>query len=331
MSPIVENSGESVMIPIPIGEFITGVKVPVDVYVRLSDQKFVLVAKIGSRTHRDQLMNYKNKTVDYLWVRKDQYHSIAKQNISIAGVLVTSEKISPRQKTHALSAAAKTVFKQFDLVGLNMEVYNQAKQITEATVTLCEIHKDLSQVLASLAECSDELLAHSMAVSLLSVLIGQSMQWENKLTLEKLALGGLLHDIGKKSLSKEILNKPLSQMTPSQIQDYETHAYRGMQMLVSLGVVPDDVVSIVYEHHENSIGQGYPRRIREVMIHPMAKVVGLANEFVNLTLKNPCYPYPKNHREALMYIEHTMGQPFNKEAFKGLQSLINKASFNMVS
>lgn len=316
------------MIPIPITEFISGVSVPVDLYVRLGDRKFILIAKSGTKTQKSQLSTYHDKQVDYLWVRKEQYYKIARQNIAIAGIAVTSDKLDVRHKTHVITAATRSVFKQLDHMGISIESYNQAKQISEATLSLVESHSDLAAIMKGLAECSDELLRHSMAVSILSLIIAQTLKWENKVTLEKLAIGALLHDVGKKTLPKELLTKPISQMTTTEIQLYETHSYRGMQLLLSLGIVPDDVVSIVYEHHENSIGQGFPRRIRDVVMHPLAKIVALANQFINLTLENVNCPVPKNPREALLYIELTMGQPFNKEAFKALQAIVSRAELD---
>jgi HD-GYP domain-containing protein (c-di-GMP phosphodiesterase class II) len=113
-------------------------------------------------------------------------------------------------------------------------------------------------------------------------------------------------------------------MSYEEIQAYETHPFKGMQMLLSLGIVPDDVIAIVYEHHENAIGQGFPRKLRNLKMHPLAKVVAVADEFCNLTLSNPNCPVPKTPREALMTIEYTMGQPHNKEAFRALQMVVNK-------
>ncbi len=61
-------------------------------------------------------------------------------------------------------------------------------------------------------------------------------------------------------------------MTTAEIMQWETHPFRGMQMLQAIGIVPDDVVSMVYEHHENSIGQGFPQKFREVRLHPLGKI-----------------------------------------------------------
>jgi len=324
MSVKEEKSRPPTMIPIPIAEFILGSRIPVDLYVKLSDEKYILIAKAGSNTPKSQLTSYNKKEVYYLWVKRDEYNKIAQHSVAIAGVVVNKNDIAIDQKGAVLSAACSNIFTQLDHMGLSLEMYGNARAITEATVALCDAHRDLHGLFASLSRVSNYLVAHSMAVSALSVLIGQAMGWEKKVTLEKLALGGLLHDLGKKTLPPELLKKPISEMLPEEISHYETHAFRGMQMVLALGIVPDDIVSIIYEHHENSIGQGYPQRIRDVKIHPLAKVVGLANQFVELTMANPNCPKPKGAREALMYIEHTMGQPFNKEVFKALKRVVEK-------
>lgn len=312
------------MIPISINEFISGTKIPVDVFVRLSDQKFICLAKAGAETQKDQLTSYKNKEVHYLWVRKSEYNKVALHTVAIAGLIINQDNIELKTKSTVLTQAANTVFRQFDNAGISLELFQNAKQVTEATVAICETHRDIVRLLESVARFSDQLIGHSLAVSLVSVLIGQEMGWVKKVTLEKLALGGLLHDIGLKTLPKELVNKSLAEMNTEEMLQYETHAYRGMQLMISLGVVPDDVVSIVYEHHENSLGQGYPQRIRDIKIHPLAKVVGLADQFCYLTMKGLNNPNPKNPREAIIYIEHTMGQPFNKDAFRALKRVVEK-------
>jgi putative nucleotidyltransferase with HDIG domain len=318
-----EVNAES-MIPIPIAEFIMGNKLTVNLFVRLSEDKFVLIGKAGSNVNRQQLKSYNQKEVQYLWVRRQEFNKIASQCVSLAGIILGKKDVDIKNKTAVVSHAAKAVFTQLDHMGLSLEMYNNAKQITEAIVAMCECHRDLSELFEGLKNCADNLLYHSMAVSAVAVMIGSAIGFEKKITLEKLSLGGLLHDIGKKTLPPDLLKKPLALMNPEESSLYETHSYRGMQLLLSLGIVPDDIVSIVYEHHENSIGQGFPQRIRDVKIHPLAKIIGLADQFITLTIANPNCPTPKNPREAVMYIEHTMGQPFNRESFRALKKVVGK-------
>jgi putative nucleotidyltransferase with HDIG domain len=312
------------MIPVPIQDFIAGAIVPVNLYVRLGTDKFVLVSKSGQKTNRDQLKTYENKTVEYLWVKRNEYTKFVRNNITIAGVIVTQDNLDIKQKTEVLTQAAASVFAEMDNVGLGFESYSHSKQIVEATVSMAENHRDLSDLLLSLKDCNDVLLRHSMAVCCVSVLIAHALKWENKQTVEKLALGALLHDVGLKVLPPDLVNKPRAKMSYDELQLYEQHPYKGMQMLLGLGIVPDDVIAIVYEHQENAIGQGYPRKLRNIKIHPLAKVVALADEFCDLTLANPNCPVPRSPREALLTIEVTMGQPHNREAFRALQMVVNK-------
>lgn len=310
-------------LPIPLHEFVNGVPIPVDLFVRIGEEKFILVGKAGSHSNVDQFRNYQNKEVTYLWVRKKEYYKMAHQSLSLAGIALSKKDLNDKQRTSLVTHAARSVFRQMDHLGLDIEIYTNARQITEAIVGLVENHRTLTDLFQSLAQVSDQLLSHSVAVSALSVVIGQALGYEKRATLEKLSMGGLLHEIGMKSLPPDLISKPLASMTAEEIQLWETHSFRGMQMLQGLGIVPDDVVSIVYEHHENSIGQGFPQRLRDVKMHPLAKVVALADTYCDLILPNVNCPVPKNPREALMYIEHTLGVPFNKEAFRALKRIID--------
>lgn len=309
-------------VPIPIHEFVTGVSLPVDIYIRLGEEKFVIVAKAATHSDMDQFKNYQNREVSYVWVQKKEYYKLAHQTITIAGIALSKRDLADAQKTTLVSYAARSMFRQLEHLGMDLEIYNNAKQTTEALIGLVESHKLLSSMLNSLAALSDQLVAHSVGVSVLSVMIAQNMGFQKKATLEKVAMGGLLHDIGLKTLPSDLVLKPLAMMTAEEIQNYETHSFKGMQMLQSLGIVPDDIVSIIYEHHENSIGQGFPQRIRDVKMHPLAKIVALADAYADLILPNVNCPVPKNPREALMYIEHTLGIPYNREAFRALKKVV---------
>lgn len=320
-----ENKPEEFM-PVPISDFSKGVTVPVDLYVRLADEKFVMVSKAGTQSDVRQFQNYQNREVSYLWVKKKAYYKIAHQMMGIAGIAINKKDLDAKTKTSVITHAARTVFRQMDHLGFDMEAYGNAKQMSDVVVSLSESHKGLADLIGSLANFNDELLNHSIAVSVLSVMIGQQMGFQKKTTLEKLGLAGMLHDVGMKAIPHELTVKPIASMTGDEVRHYETHAFKGMQMLSSLGIVPDDVVSMIYEHHENSIGQGYPQRLRDVKMHPMAKIVALADAYACLILPNVNCPVPKNPREALMYIEHTLGVPYNREAFRALKRVVDGES-----
>jgi putative nucleotidyltransferase with HDIG domain len=314
------------MMPLSIDDIIQGIDIPLDVYIKLSDEKYVLVAKSGTKPILSQFKNYQNKEVRYVWVHTKDFYKLAHQSVQIAGMAVDRKDVNDQIKTSFVTQAARSIFSQMDHLGLNLEVFNNARQVTETVVTLAENHKSFTMVLDSLRNCSDALLAHSVAVSTVSTIIGTELGFEKRITLEKLALGGLLHDIGIKALPKELITKPIATMTSEEIYQWETHSFKGAQLLQNLGVVGEDVIAIVLEHHENAVGQGFPSRMRDIKMHPLAKIVSLANAFCDMILPNVNSRSNKNPREAVLYIELTLGTPYNKEAFRALKRIVDGPS-----
>lgn len=314
------------MVPIPLKEFITGSVIPVDLFIRLTNDKYVLIAKEDSKTQMDQLQAYESKQVEYLFVRREDYNRYVGSNLIIAGIVINRNEINNDRKADFLARAATSVMKEIEVLGLNHESFEHAKLVSQATTTLVESKADLYGVMSSLSKMSDELLAHSVAVSAISVMIAKMMGWTKRATLEKLSLGGLLHDVGLKEIPIEILRKSRAEMSYDELVIYESHPFRGLELLRTVPSVPDDVASIAYEHHENAIGQGFPRKIRDLRLNPLAKVVALADQFVELTIRSPNCPIPRPAPDAVKYIEVTMGQPFNKETFAALRLLVNKGA-----
>jgi HD-GYP domain-containing protein (c-di-GMP phosphodiesterase class II) len=76
--------------------------------------------------------------------------------------------------------------------------------------------------------------------------------------LRSLAIGGLLHDIGKLSIPDAILQKPGS-LDDDEFTVIKTHPERGRELLEDLGGFDESVTRLVLDHHERLDGRGYPR------------------------------------------------------------------------
>ncbi len=111
-------------------------------------------------------------------------------------------------------------------------------------------------------------------------------------------------------------------MTFEERQLFEQHPAKGAEMLKGIEGLPDDVIAIVYEHHENAIGQGFPRRLKTIRIHPLARVVGLADIFCDLTIKSPSSRRIRPLSEAYAYIEKTYGQAYPRDLMSALQTTL---------
>lgn len=304
-------------------EFIPGTQAPVDIFLKLSEKNFVMILKEGAKINFDQ-MHFPEKA-EFLFVRKSDYHKCVGKALTVAGIVLDSDKISTEKKTAVLSKAADSIFKEIEHLGFDHQALEHSKIISKSIQSLVDDKPDLSFVINLMANLSDDLIRHSMMVSAISVIIARSMKWTMNTNLEKLALGALLHDVGMKELPDDILEMPRHAMNREQAAIYESHVYRGVEILRTMPSISDDIIAIVLEHHENAPGQGYPRRIRDFKMNPFARVVALADCFAEVVMKSINNPNPKNAAAAVGFIEITLGQPFHKPAFLGLKAALQQA------
>jgi HD-GYP domain-containing protein (c-di-GMP phosphodiesterase class II) len=95
-------------------------------------------------------------------------------------------------------------------------------------------------------------------------------------------MGGLLHDVGKRKIDYNIINKA-SALTREEWEEVKKHPTYGKEVLEEVPAIPTETRKIVYEHHENFDGTGYPNKLKEDDISPLARIVSIADVFDALT------------------------------------------------
>ncbi|MFZ1997430.1 MAG: HD domain-containing phosphohydrolase, partial [Solirubrobacteraceae bacterium] len=114
-------------------------------------------------------------------------------------------------------------------------------------------------ILLRLGEKDPSTEGHTRRVALLAVAIGERLGLAEG-RLRQLALGGLLHDVGKLSVPNEILNKP-GRLTDAEFAEIRRHPGAGRELLNELGGFPPLVLDLVESHHERLDGDGYPNHV----------------------------------------------------------------------
>ena len=107
----------------------------------------------------------------------------------------------------------------------------------------------------------------------------------------------LLHDIGKRAIPPEILNKSGS-LTREEFEVIKTHTTQGCDLLERVPELREcEVFSAICDvcrhHHERWDGSGYPDRLAGENITPWVQVVGLADAFdalIHPRVYKPAYP-----------------------------------------
>lgn len=98
---------------------------------------------------------------------------------------------------------------------------------------------------------------HSIDVTINAIMIGRKVGLNVK-QLQELAVGCLLHDVGKVFISPALLNKD-SQLTEEEFEIIKEHPTLGYELIRES--VPILQSNVAFQHHERQDGSGYPRGI----------------------------------------------------------------------
>lgn len=93
--------------------------------------------------------------------------------------------------------------------------------------------------------------------------------------IERIALAGGLHDLGKQGIPSSILAKP-GKLSASEYRLIQDHVQIGVDLLNSIGF-DATVVRYVAEHHERLDGSGYPNNLKGDEISLGGQIIGVAD------------------------------------------------------
>lgn len=143
-----------------------------------------------------------------------------------------------------------------------------------------------SYLIKVMEDVIEDLHGHVHRVSNLSVDLGRGLALGGD-DLDRLALAGVLHDVGKIHLDPGILGKP-GPLDPSERDLMERHPELGFAMTRNR-LDPKIAEAILY-HHERYDGQGYPFGLTAEAIPILSRIVLVADAFDAMTSKRAYQP-----------------------------------------
>lgn len=165
------------------------------------------------------------------------------------------------------------------------DVSQRAEELAKAKISLERAYDITLEALGDALELHDtETEHHSKRVTAFSMVLARAMG----LPAEKIlgiSRGAYLHDIGKIGTPPPILRKA-GALTPEELQILREHCDHGYQMLRKIPFLAE-AAEIVYAHHENWDGTGYPRRLAGDAIPMGARIVAVINALDAMTTDQP--------------------------------------------
>lgn len=306
-------ASEAEFLSIPLAAFRCSRLEGIDLYCRheaWSAPKLLTSRELGlAAASMDELAARGHQT---LLVRRDDYFRASQALVDSLRSIATDRRIPQCERFALMQTAVATqiegAFRHTDsgrFVAVAQEVGGRiAELLSSETVAPSELF--------GLMQHDGSTFAHATNVSAYATVLAQEL-WSDLSPeeLEQIAVGALLHDLGKKFIPHRVLVKP-TRLAAAERELIEKHPQLGYETLRARDDLNLGQLMMAYQHHERPDGQGYPVRLLGDEIHPWAKMIAVVDVFDAMTGSRP-YRQPASADDALLYLADSAGDQFDPE------------------
>jgi len=204
--------------------------------------------------------------------------------VSVAGqpgkrVSVEEEIAEAKNIVKEANSITKNLMSDIRL-GRRVEV-ESFEPIAERVMDSVMRNKDALVSLTRIKSKDDYTFMHSVSVSGLMVNFARSegMSYD---AIKEIALGGVLHDIGKMMVPDEVLNKP-GKLTDDEFVTMKKHVDHSRELLDKIPGMTPNVIDVVLQHHERVDGTGYPLKLKGDQISTVGAMSAIVDVYDALT------------------------------------------------
>ncbi|EGI78099.1 HD-GYP domain-containing protein [Hylemonella gracilis] len=167
--------------------------------------------------------------------------------------------------------------------------------------------------MARLKKADDYTYMHSVAVCALMIALARQLGLDDRQT-EAAGMAGLLHDVGKAKIPKEVLDKP-GKLTEHEFAIMREHPAQGYDILREMRNLPPEALDVVLHHHEKMNGTGYPHGLKGEEISLYAKMGAVCDVYDAITSNRP-YKNGWDPAESLHKMAEWAGGHFDQRVFQ---------------
>jgi len=221
-------------------------------------------------------------------------------------------------------------------------IVDKSRSLVDKIITETENNGDgVFDVVTKLKDMDDYYYQHSMNVAIIASILASRLDFKPEIK-SAMGVGGLFHDIGFSSVSKEILNK--AQLNDEEFDIIKNHTHVGYKFVEKNPRLHDIEKRILLLHHERADGEGYPFGFDmdqyQNNVPREVRLLGLIDTFTILTMPKPGEA-GKTPKEAIRFMINMIHSPYKtiysflpgdvRDFIRALAFIINKGEIFMTT
>ena len=294
----------------------------VDLYIRLSEHKYLKLFKKDDSYEEEDLKKYLKKIKeDFFYLRNTEVKFLFEKHSRKMGSFLESKTFDLKESRNMIESNIDFIHEMIKKVGANEKVQELTKKTVTLTLKVIGNSPKLSGILKSMKRTGKGYMeSHSLLLAEVACALACRVDWHSSTTFLKLSLAAFLHDITLQDDSLvhiKLLSEldKQSHLTEAQIQAYKRHPIEAANYAKEFREIPPDVDIIILEHHERPDGLGFPRKLHYRQIAPLSALFIIAHDLLN-------YLYFTGRAGSLSEYVSLRAEEYSKGSFKNIFKIL---------
>lgn len=259
-----------------------------DVFLKLSDMKYIKVANAGDDFDVLDAKHFFEKKITHLFLRPSDARRFV-NDLSRLLVLVSEdegltseEDIAVTVDTHeVIHGLSQYLGFEEEVARLTNKSINLAIRAAKKSPKICKLINE------KMINRNSYISSHSMITAYIACGLALQMEWSSKFTYVKLAMSAVLHDLTLKETDFASIQKLTAkaregvEQSDKKLKKFMKHPAEAAALLDQLDLAPPDVDVILIQHEERPDGSGFPHQLTHQRLNPLSALFIFAEDIAN--------------------------------------------------
>lgn len=272
------------VIAIRAEDFMSGSTSLFDVYVRLSQDKYLKLVHAGDLFTPDRVDEYLDKGVKSFHIRLSAHQAYLTYCDQLARAILNRRDLPLELKTKQVMNLGEQILGRVQQLGVDDESIDYAKKFLRGTGALISsLSAPGGSTLHDFLENTTQ-YEHAVSCTVICALIAQKLEIQMERPTQIVGLSAFFHDCGLSQLPARLQVDSPRDVSAPDLPLYETHPELSAAMLKESNQTDPAVIQAITQHHQRAKGGGFPKGATSQLTR-VAEIVGVADEFDQLLKK----------------------------------------------
>ncbi len=277
------DANDQDFVAVRISEFYSPKVVAFPLHLKLGTGKYLRIFRAGENYDESELKAYEtDRGVRQVYFARTHRAGYMTSSSALLRKLIPIPAIPIRTKFGVARILCELYLQElFAAPEENLPpLVEKGKEISALLAGWIETDTQLDRFLLGLEQVDANTESLAFLTGIFACVAAKRYPWKSRRTMETLLQAAFFSDLGLTKLPPEVARLKPKRMSAAQKREYEMHPEVSAQLLREAGNVPENLLTIVREHHEYCDGSGFPNQLNATKLLLLSKFLLMSAELM---------------------------------------------------